>query len=365
MIQIKELAVDVGEFSLRNISLAIEEGRYFVIVGPTGVGKTVLLETIAGIHPLRAGEVHIDMQDVTRLLPEERRISYVPQDYALFPNLSVGENIAFGLRVRGEPGVSVDEEVRRYADRVGIGQLLERDPRTLSGGEKQRVALARALIIRPRFLLLDEPLAALDRPIRQDLWLLLKQLKDEFGVTFVHVTHDLEEAFVLGDGIAVFIDGVIEQVGTREELYHRPTSLSVARFLNVRNVFPGRVSYVDHEGGSMQMEIEGTTLTFAMRSHKCFEVGNMVHCVIRPEEIMVLREGKPVKESLQENVFEMEIARIAEIGAHHVLMLNGAGHPLNLQVNIPNYVFRSLGLSERQSVRVGLRKESLWVIPPQ
>lgn len=179
---IRGVHVKVGEFELRGIDLNVDEGQYFVLLGPTGVGKTILLETLAGIHRVARGQIFIDSQDVTHMPPEERRISYVPQDYALFPNMNVRENISFGLKMKKMAKSQIDEEVGNYAMRLGIAHLLDRPPQQLSGGEKQRVALARALIIRPRLLLMDEPLAALDRATRTDFWMMLKEVRREFGV---------------------------------------------------------------------------------------------------------------------------------------------------------------------------------------
>jgi ABC-type sugar transport system ATPase subunit len=196
--EIQDVHIKVGEFELDGIDLKVDEGQYFILLGTTGVGKTILLETLAGIHRIERGQIYIDSQDVTHMPPEERRISYVPQDYALFPNMNVRENIAFGLKIRKVAKSQIDEEAVNYARRLGIVRLLDRVPQQLSGGEKQRVALARALIIRPRVLLMDEPLAALDRANRSDFWIMLKEVQREFGVTIIHVTHDLEEAFILG-----------------------------------------------------------------------------------------------------------------------------------------------------------------------
>jgi ABC-type Fe3+/spermidine/putrescine transport system ATPase subunit len=323
--KVQGVQVKVGEFELEGIDLTVDEGQYFVLLGPTGVGKTILLETLAGIHQVALGRIWIDSENVTDMPPEKRRISYVPQDYALFPNMNVRENIAFGLRIRKMSKSQIDEEVGKYAERFGIAHLLDRPPQQLSGGEKQRVALARALIIRPRVLLMDEPLAALDRANRGEFWIMLKDVQREFGVSVIHVTHDLEEAFILGDRIGVFIDGRIVQSGTKEEIYRRPNSLEVARFLGIRNIFRGIFQCVGPHEGTGRVAINGNGLAFTFDLKDSLRSGEEVDFLIRPEEVMVIREGKPIKESLKRNIFEGKIRKIIEKGTHHVGIL--VDHP--------------------------------------
>jgi molybdate transport system ATP-binding protein/molybdate/tungstate transport system ATP-binding protein len=360
---IRGVHVKVGEFELRGIDLNVDEGQYFILLGPTGVGKTILLETLAGIHRVARGQIFIDSQDVTHMPPEERRISYVPQDYALFPNMNVRENISFGLKMKKMAKSQIDEEVGNYAMRLGIAHLLDRPPQQLSGGEKQRVALARALIIRPRLLLMDEPLAALDRATRTDFWMMLKEVRREFGVTFIHVTHDLEEAFILGEMIGVFIDGRIVQSGRKEEIYKHPNSLEVARFLGIKNIFRGIIRDVDPQKGTGRVTIKGKGLTFTFDLKGDLGPGDEVDFLIRPEEVMVIREGKPIKESLKGNIFEGEIREIIERETHHTLILREVGKGVIFEADIPNYVLRNLELAENQRVKAALRRESLWIIP--
>lgn len=361
--EIQDVHTKVGEFELDGIDLRVDEGQYFILLGPTGVGKTILLETLAGIHRVARGHIYIDSQEVTHLPPEERRISYVPQDYALFPNMDVRENIGFGLKIRKRAKSQIEEEVASYARRLGIAPLLDRAPQQLSGGEKQRVALARALIIRPRVLVMDEPLAALDRANRSEFWVMLKEVQREFGVTVIHVTHDLEEAFVLGERIGVFIDGRIVQSGMKEEIYKHPTSLEVARFLGIRNIFRGIVEHVDPRKGIGRITIKEKRLTFTFDLKGALTPGEEVDFLIRPEEVMVIREGKPIKESLKGNIFEGEIRKIIEMETRHTLLLNEVGQGVIFEADIPNYVLRNLKLIENQRVKAALRRESLWIIP--
>jgi len=236
MIEIKTLSVHLGNFSLRDINLTVGDREYFVILGPTGAGKTVLVECVAGLYRFWKGEIWIDENNITSLPPEERKIGYVPQDYALFPFLNVVENITFGLRGKNTQKSEMKEKVKTLADLLGISHLLNRDVRTLSGGEKQRVALARALATSPKILLLDEPLSSLDVTTSKYLRLELRRFHEELGITTIHVTHNLSEAEEMADRIAILNIGKLEQVGTPEEVFFYPQSESVSDFIGTPNI---------------------------------------------------------------------------------------------------------------------------------
>lgn len=238
MIELRELGLRRGGFSLRGVNLRIAGGECFVLVGPSGAGKTLLIESVLGVSQPDTGQVLVDGRDVTRLPPEQRAFSYVPQDLALFPHLGVRDNIAFA-RQRRVPREEVTRAVREAAGWLGIAHLLERPSvADLSGGEKQRVALARALVAAPRALFLDEPFNSLDAALRLELCRELGDLRRRMGLTTVLVTHDHHEAFVLGDRMAIMLDGRILQVGTPEEVYRRPANVEVARLLLVENLLP-------------------------------------------------------------------------------------------------------------------------------
>jgi ABC-type sugar transport system ATPase subunit len=230
MIKLLDVCLDLGQFALKHVSLEVQKGDYFMLVGPTGAGKTVLLESIAGLHRIKAGQIWLDGLRVNNLEPEDRGITLVYQDCALFPHMSVAENINFGLRVRRKTVAEINTERKWIVDLLGLGPLLSRKPNNLSGGEKQKVSLARSLVIRPRLLLLDEPLSALDWQVRQDLQQELKRLHQILGITVIHVTHDFEEALALGGHMAVIEGGQIKQTGTPEEIFRQPGSEFVARF---------------------------------------------------------------------------------------------------------------------------------------
>jgi len=241
MIEIRGLALRRGAFSIDGLDLEVGAGECLVIVGPSGAGKTMLVESILGIHLPAGGQVLIDGQEVTRLPPEQRGFGYVPQDLALFPHLGVRDNIAFARQRRASPQ-EVDRAVREAAGWLGIEHLLgRRSVAQLSGGEKQRVALARAIVAAPRALFLDEPFNSLDLALRADLYCQLDELRRRMRLTTVLVTHDHDEAFAFGDRMAVLLGGRILQVGTPQEVYRRPASVEVARLLLVENLLPARL----------------------------------------------------------------------------------------------------------------------------
>jgi ABC-type sugar transport system ATPase subunit len=236
MIEIKNLTVQIGDFSLNNLNLTIQDKEYFVILGPSGAGKTVFIECLAGLHRLKKGEIRMDQKDITSLAPEERGIGYVPQDYVLFPFLNVQENILFGLKRGKYSKPDIRKRMLILADLLGITHLLERDIRTLSGGEKQRTALARALAPAPHILLMDEPFSSLDVQTSQYLRLELRRIHQELGVTTLHITHNHTEAEELADRMAVMCRGQIEQVGKPQDIFFFPANESVSNFIGSLNI---------------------------------------------------------------------------------------------------------------------------------
>ena len=228
-----------------DVSLEIERGSFFALLGPSGCGKTTTLRMIGGFEEPTDGTIYLGDEPVTGRPPYKRDVNTVFQSYALFPHLSIFENVGFGLRRRGVRGADVRGRVTEILRLVGLSGMEKRKPRQLSGGQQQRVALARALVNRPRVLLLDEPLGALDLKLRKQMQLEMKAIQHDIGITFVHVTHDQEEAMTMADRIAIMNGGRIEQLGTPGELYEHPQTAFVAGFLGISNLLPGTVSAMD------------------------------------------------------------------------------------------------------------------------
>jgi spermidine/putrescine transport system ATP-binding protein len=226
--------------ALRGIDLTVEEGQFVTLLGPSGCGKTTLLRIIAGLELADTGTVRLKGRDVTHLPANKRPVNTVFQSYALFPHLTVFENVAFGLRARGVKSVEVESRVKAALDLVRMGEYTRREPHQLSGGQQQRVALARALVNEPEVLLLDEPMSALDAKLREQVGVELRQLQRRLGTTFIMVTHDQDEALTVSDRIAVMHGGEIVQFGTAREVYERPKNQFVAEFLGTTNLIRGR-----------------------------------------------------------------------------------------------------------------------------
>lgn len=280
MIRIQDLSVVLPGFSLRHIDLTVPAGEFFTLIGPTGAGKTLILESVAGIVPLSAGKVHVNGCDVTALPPDRRGIGIVYQDHALFPHLTVLQNIRFGLRYHRGIREKAEKRITFLIGRLSLAPLLNRSVTTLSGGERQRVALARALAVVPAVLLLDEPLSALDPNFREEIREILKNLHRETGITVVMVTHDFGEAHYLAQRVGVVHAGRIEQVGTVAEVFHRPATPFVARFVGMKNVFPADF----RENGAM---VEGLPCTLKIAK----AAAGSRYVAIRPEDIRIRQEG--------------------------------------------------------------------------
>ncbi len=241
MIRLENVACRLGNFHLRDIHLHLQEGDYWILLGPTGSGKSVLLSVIAGLIQPDRGKIYKKDSDITALAPEKRGFSMMVQDFALFPNMTVFENIAFPLRVRHISSRETRRSVEAIASQMGISSLLTRGLKGLSGGEKQRVALARALIVKPDLLLLDEPLSALDQMTKRELMEELRRIHRSYGMPVLHVTHDFEEGMRLGNRMAVIHRGQIIQQGTPETLSRQPATPLVAAFLGIRNIYHGTI----------------------------------------------------------------------------------------------------------------------------
>jgi len=329
MIRIENLNIHLLDFRLKNIHLAVEENEFFMLMGPTGAGKTVLLEAIAGLIPVNTGKIFIQGRDVTRLPSEKREVGLVYQDHALFPHLNVLENITYGLRFHGISMEEGEKRLRRLTQWLNIDHLLHRLPVNLSGGEKQRVALARALIVRPRVLLLDEPLSALDPGFREEIRNALKSLHENTDTTFLMVTHDFGEALALADRGAVIDHGAIEQVGAIHEIFQRPCSCSVADFVGMKNLFEAEFQ-------------DGVADVYGLKI-RIKEPADKPHgyVAIRPEDIDVSRNPLP---SMLENTFSGLVTAVTS-----------QGFTYEVHVKAGNVTFKAL-VTKKSLVDLGLRE---------
>ena len=334
MLCLERLHIRLGGFELRGIDLELREGEYFVLLGASGSGKTVLLETLAGLHRPSGGRILLDGSDITHDGIQQRPMALVYQDQALFPHLSVQQNVGYGLERRGLERSEKKRLLLELARTTGIGDLLKRRPGSLSGGEAQRVALARALARNPRYLLLDEPLAALDCGARSGLRSLLRQLH-RTGRTILHVTHDFEEALSLATRVAVLERGGIAQTGSPAEVFRQPRSQFVARFIGIRNVFHGRLESVD-EGGVTMGRFHVDDMVFSVMTDEPGGAG----CLMFGSEDVYLTADRPKAElpNLHRGrVVDLVPARAGvevgvDIGVEIVALLDeGAVHRLGLQ----------------------------------
>jgi len=278
-----------GDFTaLDGVSLCIRKGEFFSLLGPSGCGKTTLLRIIAGFESPESGAVLLDGRDVLPMPPDARHVNTVFQNYALFPHLSVFENVAFSLRLRKAPESEVKAKVSEYLQLVELGAHAGKKPSQLSGGQKQRVAIARALINEPSVLLLDEPLSALDAKLRQHMLIELDAIHDKIGITFIYVTHDQQEALSVSDRIAVMNSGEVLQVGTPQEIYEAPATDFVARFIGETNLFEADVEAVSGETVTLAVPGLGAVEVTATEPPP---VGSRVSWTIRPEKIRIALEA--------------------------------------------------------------------------
>ena len=274
-----------GFVAVDDLDLTVPQGSFFALLGPSGCGKTTTLRMIAGLEEPTAGSIRLGDEDITELRPYRRPVNTVFQSYALFPHLSIFENVAFGLRRRGAK--EVKRQVHEMLELVELEEYAGRKPAQLSGGQQQRVALARALINRPQVLLLDEPLGALDLKLRRQMQIELKRIQTEVGITFVHVTHDQEEAMTMADTIAVMNAGVIEQMGDPLELYENPATTFASNFLGQSNLVSGRV--LERNAESVLLDVQGTKVVApASRAHTH---GSEVWIGVRPEKVFLAAAG--------------------------------------------------------------------------
>ncbi|PKP85224.1 MAG: Fe3+/spermidine/putrescine ABC transporter ATP-binding protein [Alphaproteobacteria bacterium HGW-Alphaproteobacteria-2] len=316
-LDLQDLCFSVGALEiLRHVDLSVEDGKCLALLGPSGCGKSTTLRCIAGFVRPTGGSISFDGQSVLGLPPHRRNVGLVFQDYALFPHMNVAENIAYGLRRRGVPAAERGARVAEALALVRLDDFGDRMPGQLSGGQQQRVALARALVIRPSLLLLDEPLGALDRRLRDQMQVELKRIQREAGITTIIVTHDQEEALSLSDRVAVMSEGRITETGRPGALYRRPGSREVMEFLGVSNLLAGRVEHA--AAGQIRVRV-GPSL--ALRAAGAAAAGSAVHLGIRPESFAMV--AAPSSGEGGANTFLGQVTESVYKGSHVELYVQG------------------------------------------
>ncbi|HZF14814.1 MAG TPA: ABC transporter ATP-binding protein [Steroidobacteraceae bacterium] len=354
LVEIREVSKHFnGKPAVDRVSLDILKGEMFAILGSSGCGKTTLLRMLAGFEEPTSGRIFIDGVDITDTPPYERPVNMMFQSYALFPHMTVFNNIAYGLRKERAPAAEIRERVREMLALVKLEALTGRKPDKLSGGERQRVALARALIKRPKLLLLDEPLAALDKKLREHTQFELINIQQRLGVTFIVVTHDQEEAMTLGTRLGVMNHGKIAQIGTPSDIYESPATRFVADFIGSVNMFEGRVS----DDGADCLRIQCGELGCTVRAERTFSCtrGATVWTAIRPEKINISRQplaaGGQQAESA-ENLVRGTVREIAYMGDMSIYLVQIDSGRM-MRVTLPNIM--------RGAERPIAREESVWL----
>ena len=326
-LSVKNIVKEFGDFTaVDNVSFDVEDGKFFSILGPSGCGKTTLLRMIAGFHGPTSGVIEIGGKDMATVEPNKRPVNLIFQHLALFPMMNVKDNVAFGLKRRGERGKAVYDKVESMLERVGLPGFGDRKIDQLSGGQKQRVAIARSLIMKPTVLLLDEPLGALDLKLREHMKLELKKLQAEVGTTFVYITHDQSEAMVMSDYVAVMNNGIFEQIDTPQNLYNNPASAFVAQFVGENNKFTG---ILKTENGKPFVETEDNLRFWTKRSDGITE-GERTGMYIRPEAIII----NP-SENEELNRIETTVEAILFDGGNSRLLLAIKDTKKELMVSLP------------------------------
>ena len=329
---------------VKDLNLTIQTGEFLTMLGPSGSGKTTCLMMLAGFEPATHGEIYLNDRPVNRVAPHRRNIGMVFQDYALFPHMTVAENLSFPLKVRRVSRAETEAKVKRALEMVRLPDFGGRRPGQLSGGQQQRVAVARALVFEPDLVLMDEPLGALDKNLREEMQYEIKHIHEELGVTVVYVTHDQSEALTMSNRIAVFDDGVIQQLATPSALYEQPENAFVAQFIGENNRLFGEVTAV--EGPYCRVALEGGGSVRA-RSIKCEGKGFPTTLSLRPERVLIAPDEPEV-----DNALVGRVAELIYLGDHIRVRLSVAGND-EFVVKIPN-------TDQRVALREGMEVELGW-----
>ncbi len=326
---------------VKNLNLNIQKGEFVTMLGPSGSGKTTTLMMLAGFETPTNGEIFLDSTPISKIPPYEREIGMVFQNYALFPHMTVQENLSFPLEVRKMQKSEIESKVKNALDMVELGNFGTRFPAQLSGGQQQRVALARALVFEPRLVLMDEPLGALDKNLREQMQYEIKHIHERISITVVYVTHDQSEALTMSNRIAVFDDGVVQQLSTPDILYEKPENSFVAQFIGENNRFEGIVKNIN--GNNCEVELNSGEKVTALKVNVA-SVGEKTELSIRPERVVINSTNEI------ENTFEGNVKELIYLGDHIRVRLNVCGNE-EFIVKVPNE--GKISFSENDNIRVG------------
>lgn len=348
--------------AVKSASLSIYHGEFLAILGPSGSGKTTILRMIAGFEKPDSGSIVFDGQDIADVPVNKRPFNTVFQDYALFPNMNVARNIGYGLSIRRVDPRKIRERVEEALEMVALPGYGKRYPDQLSGGQRQRVALARSLILRPKLLLLDEPLGALDLALRKQMQITLKQIQEKVGITFIHVTHDQEEGLSISDRIAIIHEGTLQQVDTPRKVYFQPSNCFTASFMGENNMINGRIKAMDSDLVVIDSELG------EIKSQHCLccedmAVGDEAMIVIRPESIMV---GSAAESAV--NLFDAIVRRRVFTGSEEKMLVSTETAPerelmIKLHFLAIAHDEQAVKLEDRAGIRIGWKPENCWIVP--
>lgn len=348
-LRIDGVSKTLSTFAIKNVSLEVGKGEYFVLLGPTGAGKTLLLELIMGFHHPDKGKIVLNGQDVTRVPTEKRGLGYVPQNCPLFPHMSVYENVEFGLRMQRKGLEERRKSVQIALELVGLRGMEERKPELLSGGERQKIVLARVLATEPKVILLDEPLASIDAEASRSLKQELKHINKDLGVAVVHVTHDQSEAFSLARKMAIMREGQIVQEGSPREILSSPVNEFVARFLGYENIY--HVTPLKYQKETTEVSANGTVIRLAGRLES-----QTATIAIRPEDVVIADKALDIEEW---NVLEGNVSECMDFGPAVEVTVNAG---LIVKIFIHKRSFLESSLFEGKPVKLGFRIDSVKVV---
>lgn len=347
---LKDINKNFGSLiAVENVNLTVEPGEFVCFLGPSGCGKTTLLRIITGFEKQSSGTLKYDNEDISDIVPQKRDFGIVFQSYALFPNMTVSENIAFGLKMRKVPKNIMEDRVEEMLNLMGLTEWKTHYPAQLSGGQQQRVALGRAIATKPKVLLLDEPLSALDAKIRVRLRVVIKKLQNDLGITMIYVTHDQEEALTMADRVVIMKDGKIKQVGTPWDIYRRPENHFVAKFVGSSNFITGVHQNNTLKLGVNQLKIDGIN---GINS-------DQINVAIRPEKIDLLTDDEITNDFEPSNIVKVGIDFVTFLGAVVQLTFNIDGTVINVDVVEKRY--EELGLKKGDSVNLYFPPDSFHV----